>query len=29
LVSDNKREFEKSVRALGVREPIEEVFLTF
>jgi glutamate racemase len=29
LVSDGKREFEKSVRALGVREPIEEVFLSF
>jgi glutamate racemase len=29
LVSDSKRGFEKSVRALGVREPIEEVFLTF
>lgn len=29
LVSDGKREFEKSVRAMGVREPIEEVFLTF
>ena len=29
LVSDSKREFEKSVRAMGVREPIEEVFLTF
>jgi glutamate racemase len=29
LVSEGKREFEKSVRALGVREPIEEVFLTF
>jgi glutamate racemase len=29
LVSHGKREFEKSVRALGVREPIEEVFLTF
>ena len=29
LVSDSKREFERSVRALGVREPIEEVFLTF
>src|ERR687896_662105 len=29
LVSDGKREFEKSVRALGVKEPIEEVFLTF
>ncbi|MFL6485177.1 MAG: glutamate racemase [Nitrososphaera sp.] len=29
LVSDGKREFEKSARALGMREPIEEVFLTF
>ena len=29
LVSDSKRGFEKSVRALGVRESIEEVFLTF
>jgi glutamate racemase len=29
LVSDNKREFEKSVRAMGMREPVEEVFLTF
>jgi glutamate racemase len=29
LVSDGKREFEKSVRALGVREPVEQVFLTF
>ncbi len=29
LVSDSKREFERSMRALGVREPIEEVFLTF
>ncbi len=29
LVSDGKREFERSVRALGVREPIEEIFLTF
>lgn len=29
LVSDGKREFEKSVRAMGVREPVEEVFLTF
>jgi glutamate racemase len=29
LVSDGKGGFEKSVRALGVREPIEEVFLTF
>jgi glutamate racemase len=29
LVSDGKREFEKSIRAMGLREPIEEVFLTF
>jgi glutamate racemase len=29
LVSDGKREFEKSIRSMGVREPIEEVFLTF
>src|SRR5919197_1170677 len=29
LVSDGKREFEKSVRAMGVKEQIEEVFLTF
>lgn len=29
LVSDGKREFEKSVRAMGIREPVEEVFLTF
>lgn len=29
LVSDGKREFERSLRAMGVREPIEEVFLTF
>lgn len=29
LVSDGKREFEKSVKAMGVREPVEEVFLTF
>jgi glutamate racemase len=29
LVSHDKREFEKSLRAMGVREPIEEVFLTF
>lgn len=29
LVSDGKREFEKLVRAMGVREPVEEVFLTF
>lgn len=29
LVSDGKREFERLVRAMGVREPVEEVFLTF
>jgi glutamate racemase len=29
LVSDGKREFERSIRAMGLREPIEEVFLTF
>ena len=29
LVSDGKREFEKSIRAMGVRETVEEVFLTF
>lgn len=29
MVSDGKREFERSVRAMGLREPIEEVFLTF
>lgn len=29
LVSDGKREFEKSIRAMGVREPVEEIFLTF
>ncbi|MEW5841232.1 MAG: glutamate racemase [Thermoproteota archaeon] len=29
MVSDGKREFEKSIRAMGVREPVEEVFLTF
>ncbi len=29
LVSDGKREFEKSLRAMGVRESVEEVFLTF
>lgn len=29
LVTDGKREFERSVRAMGVREPVEEVFLAF
>lgn len=29
LVSDGKREFERSIRAMGLREPIEEIFLTF
>lgn len=29
LVSDGKREFERTVRAMGIREPVEEIFLTF
>lgn len=29
LVSDGKREFERTIRAMGVRETVEEVFLTF
>ena len=29
MVSDGRREFEKTVRAMGVRESVEEVFLTF
>ncbi|MEO9320009.1 MAG: glutamate racemase [Nitrososphaera sp.] len=29
LVSDGKREFEKSIRNMGIREPVSEVFLTF
>jgi len=29
LVSDGKMEFEKSLRAMGMKESIEEVFLTF
>jgi glutamate racemase len=29
LVSDGKREFERTVWAMGIREPVEEVFLTF
>ncbi|HEY1211345.1 MAG TPA: glutamate racemase [Nitrososphaera sp.] len=29
LVSDGKKEFEKSLRVMGMKEPIEEVFLTF
>jgi glutamate racemase len=29
LISDGKREFEKLIRAMGMRDPIEEVFLTF
>ena len=29
LVSDGKREFERTIRAMGVREIAEEVFLTF
>lgn len=28
LVSDGKKEFEKSVRAMGIREPVEQVFFT-
>ena len=29
LVSDGKREFERSMRAMGVKEPIEEVFFSY
>lgn len=29
LVSDGKREFERSIRAMGIKEPVQEVFLTF
>ena len=29
LVSDGKREFERTIRAMGIRETVEEVFLTF
>jgi glutamate racemase len=29
LVSDGKRQFEQIIRAMGIREPVEEVFLTF
>jgi glutamate racemase len=29
LVSDRKREFENSIRLMGIREPVHEVFLTF
>lgn len=29
LVSDEKRQFEQIIRAMGIREPVEEIFLTF
>jgi len=29
LASDGKRQFEDAIRAMGIREPVEEVFLTF
>ena len=29
LVSDGKKQFETVIRAMGVREPVEEVFFTF
>ncbi|HYX55105.1 MAG TPA: glutamate racemase [Nitrososphaeraceae archaeon] len=29
LVSDRKRQFEQIIRPMGIREPVEEVFLTF
>lgn len=29
LVSDGKKQFQEIIRAMGVREPVEEVFLTF
>ena len=29
LVSDGKRQFEQIIQAMGLREPVEEVFLTF
>jgi glutamate racemase len=29
LVSDGKRHFEYAIRAMGVKEPIEEVFLSY
>jgi hypothetical protein len=28
-VSDGKKQFETVIRAMGVREPVEEVFFTF
>ncbi len=29
LVSDEKRQFEQIIRAMCIREPVEEIFLTF
>ena len=29
LVSDEKRQFERIIHAMGIREPVEEIFLTF
>jgi glutamate racemase len=29
LVSDGKRQFEQIIRPMGIREPVEEIFLTF
>lgn len=29
FVSDGKRQFEQMIRAMGMREPVEEIFLTF
>ena len=29
LVSDEKRQFEQIIHAMGIREPVEEIFLTF
>src|ERR671914_219097 len=29
FVSDGKRQFEQMIRAMGIREPVEEIFLTF
>jgi hypothetical protein len=29
LVSDGKKQFQQIIRAMGISEPVEEVFLTF
>jgi glutamate racemase len=29
MVSDGKRQFEQIIRTMGIREPVEEIFLTF